>query len=573
MSEKMLVQNFEQCASAPNAIQKLWELILQLAVQGRLVPQDPDDEPASILLNKIKMEKSELLYQKDARVSIKTEEVNRQNVVIPESWVLTTLGEVAHKITDGTHKTPNYINAGVPFVSVKDFSAGKLSFSNTRYISSEEHRTLYKRCDPRRGDILIGRIGTLGKAVLVETDQEFSLFVSVGLIRFSQKYIDPPFFRLLLNSPMIEAEFNRIKVGGGTHTNKLNLGDLHTIVVPLPPFNEQRRIVEKVYQLMKLCDELEVKQYERSEALVRFNTSALDHLLAANKANEFCLHWNLIRANFELLYDMPETVDKLQKAILQLAVQGKLVPQDPDDDPVSKLMESIDAERGGLRRGGERRIPESITPITDSEIPWKIPSHWQWHRLAALFLFIDYRGKTPQKQSSGVRLLTAKNIRMGNISLMPEEFVSENTYKSWMTRGIPRIGDVLFTTEAPLGNVAVLRLTERIALAQRTIDLRPFSQLNPDYVALTMQSPYFQTLLESKATGMTATGIKSAKLQLLPFPIPPLREQKRIVDKVTSLLKQCAELASQLRRTQSTSEQLMEAVVREVAGASIRSVA
>ena len=122
----------------------------------------------------------------------------------PRGWIVTTLGEMAHKITDGAHKTPTYLNRGVPFISVKNFSGGKLDFSNTRLISPAEHAALYKRCDPRRGDILIGRIGTLGKAVLVDTDEEFSLFVSVGLIRFSQTFIAPSYFRMLLNSPLLE---------------------------------------------------------------------------------------------------------------------------------------------------------------------------------------------------------------------------------------------------------------------------------------------------------------------------------------------------------------------------------
>ena len=135
--------------------------------------------------------------------------------------------------------------------------AGRLDLGNTRFIPLEEHEALYERCDPRRGDILLGRIGTLGKAVIVDTDVEFSLFVSVGLIRFDHAYIHPVFFRIVLNSPFVEAEFDRIKIGGGTHTNKLNLGDLHTVALPLPPLAEQYRIVAKVNKLMTLCNRLE----------------------------------------------------------------------------------------------------------------------------------------------------------------------------------------------------------------------------------------------------------------------------------------------------------------------------
>src|ERR1019366_4200331 len=113
------------------------------------------------------------------------------------------LANLTLKITDGTHRTPTYVESGVPFVSVKDFSAGSLNFNSTRFITESEHHQLSQRCDPCRGDILIGRIGTLGKAVLVDTDREFSLFVSVGLIRFDHECLVPDFLRLQLNSPFV----------------------------------------------------------------------------------------------------------------------------------------------------------------------------------------------------------------------------------------------------------------------------------------------------------------------------------------------------------------------------------
>jgi type I restriction enzyme S subunit len=207
-----------------------------LAARGKLVEQDPNQEPAGELLKRIQAAKSggapgKRRGLRDEAPHSDCQETSR----IPDGWARTTLGVIATKITDGTHKTPAYVPAGIPFVSVKDFSGGRLDFSNTRFISVDEHELLYRRCDPRRGDILIGRIGTLGKAVVVDTDSEFSLFVSVGLIRFDCTFFAPEFLRLLLNSPLAEEEFNRIKIGGATHTNKLNLGDLQGVALPLAP--------------------------------------------------------------------------------------------------------------------------------------------------------------------------------------------------------------------------------------------------------------------------------------------------------------------------------------------------
>jgi type I restriction enzyme S subunit len=169
---------------------------------------------------------------------------------------LIPLSELCEKVTDGTHRTPTYLPSGTPFVSVKDFSAGKLDFSNARRISAEEHADLIRRCDPQRGDVLMGRIGTLGKAVVVDVDQPFSLFVSVGLLRPRPDAILPEYLALYLNSPTAEHQYDQIKVGGGTHTNKLNLADLKKLKVPTPGIAEQRIIVNHATALLTLCEGL-----------------------------------------------------------------------------------------------------------------------------------------------------------------------------------------------------------------------------------------------------------------------------------------------------------------------------
>ena len=182
MNAERLFALYDRVAEAPDAVSRLRRFVLDLAVRGKLVEQDPADEPASELLKRIAAEKSRRVKTGE----IKSRELKsrpRQNPIdfmTPSGWELAHLGSVAVKITDGAHKTPTYVDKGVPFVSVKDFSAGHLDLGNTRFILPSEHEVLYKRCDPRRGDILLGRIGTLGKSVIVDTDVEFSLFVSLN---------------------------------------------------------------------------------------------------------------------------------------------------------------------------------------------------------------------------------------------------------------------------------------------------------------------------------------------------------------------------------------------------------
>jgi type I restriction enzyme S subunit len=201
---------------------------------------------------------------------------------IPEHWDVVTLRDVTSKISDGAHKTPTYVASGVPFVSTQDFSGGALILDGARRIPMDEHRRLYARCDPKRGDILIGRIGTLGKPVVVETDEEFSVFVSVGLLRVVPSTITPQYLRLFLMSSLATKEFDRIKVGGGTHTNKLNLRDLATISLPLPPLAEQQQIVATVGELLSVCDRLEESLANRDSARSDLLDAMLREVLAGN---------------------------------------------------------------------------------------------------------------------------------------------------------------------------------------------------------------------------------------------------------------------------------------------------
>ena len=153
---------------------------------------------------------------------------------------------------------------------------------------------------------------------------------------------------------------------------------------------------------------------------------------------------------FELLADAPNGVQKLRRLILQLAVQGKLVPQDPNDEPAEVLLKRIEAEKAQLIKEGKIKNTEPLPPIEVDENPSTLAKGWEWARLGSLARFIDYRGKTPSKTDKGVKLITAKNVRMGFINDEPMEYISEETYQEWMTRGFPRFGDLLFTTEAGL---------------------------------------------------------------------------------------------------------------------------
>jgi type I restriction enzyme, S subunit len=239
------------------------------------------------------------------------------------------------------------------------------------------------------------------------------------------------------------------------------------------------------------------------------------------------------------------------------------VPQDPKEERVDLSLSKNDARRIEISRKDHRASRES-QPLLSADDRWEIADTWSWRGLADLVLFVDYRGKTPVKLEDGVRLLTAKNVKKGQINPAPEEFLSESDYHKWMTRGFPQSGDVLFTTEAPMGNASVVRLTERFALAQRVICFQGYGAIDSDFLVLQILCAQFQIMLDNNGTGVTAKGIKASKLKRLPIAVPPLAEQRRIVAKVDQMMALADQLETQLAASRSTAKNLLEALVVEL---------
>lgn len=247
-------------------------------------------------------------------------------------------------------------------------------------------------------------------------------------------------------------------------------------------------------------------------------------------------------AHFDRLGNAPDAIPRLRRFVLDLAVRGKLVEQDQADEPATALLKRIASRKIALKREtGDRRIRDVSDPQKD-DYPIPLPATWQVQSFENLFLFIDYRGKTPPKTSDGIPLITAKNVRSGFLNREPREFISDTIYSAWMTRGLPQIGDLFFTTEAPLGNICENDISEPFALAQRVICLHPYGEINTRYLMFAIMSDVSQRLVGENATGLTAKGIKSAKLKLLPIPVPPLAEQRRIARSVDDLFALCEQL-------------------------------
>lgn len=337
----------------------------------------------------------------------------------------------------------------------------------------------------------------------------------------------------VLNAQFLHLYLSRLKdvilvpLMTGAANVTLTITKLKTVKIPLPPIDEQLRIVSLFNCIDKEQTEL-IGEVSNQQKLLK----------------------------------------KLRQSILQDAIEGKLTKKWREEnlhvESASILLEKIQAEKEKLIQEKKIKKQEPLTKISEDEIPFNIPQNWAWCRLGHIFDFIDYRGKTPNKITEGIRLITARNIKNGYLSIEPEDFISYEEFKERMTRGFPKKGDILFTTEAPLGNIAILNLDEPISTGQRLITLKSYiDSLNNLNLMYFMLSNFFQQYLIKNSTGVTAKGIKTSKLITLLIPLPPFEEQKAIVAKIEKLFTTCNKLESEINQNKTTVDNLMATVLKE----------
>ena len=259
-----LVDQYDKAYSQLTALnekfpQDMKKSILQYAIEGKLVEQRPEEGTAKELLKEIKLEKEKLIKEGKIKKSKPLPAITEDEIPfeIPDSWEWCRLEEVLLSLTDGTHSTPHYTESGIPFLSVKNISSGKIDFHNTKFISVEEHEELKKRCYPQKGDILLSKVGTTGIPVAIGCATEFSIFVSIALLKCTSD-IDTYFLVKLLESPIVQEQC-KLNTRGVGNKNWV-LRDIANTIIPLPPLSEQHRIVERLEQLLPLCDKLMMEQ-------------------------------------------------------------------------------------------------------------------------------------------------------------------------------------------------------------------------------------------------------------------------------------------------------------------------
>ncbi len=543
-------------------IKKLRELILELAVRGQLVPHDPNDEPASELLKKIEVEKRKLIKEGKIKKQAALTDVGDDEKLIdlPEGWKLVRLSDY-YDVRDGTHDSPKKKLEGYPLVSSKNLYTGKLDFSDITYISEEDFIKINERSKVDKGDILFAMIGTIGNPVIVDVDVEFAI-KNVALFKYySRKLSSPNYLQFFLKLASIEM---KEKALGGVQSF-ISLGKLREYLMPLPPLAEQHRIVAKVDELMALCDELENQQTNSNVAHETLVSTLLGSLTDPENSNSFDESWQRIANHFGILFSTEHSIDQLKQAILQLAVMGKLVPQNPEDEPASELLKKIAKEKARLVKEGKIKKQAPLPEITDDERPFKLPEGWEWVRLNDAIDVRDGTHDTP-KEASGENtypLVTSKNFENGNIKFDEAKRISaEDHFEISKRSNVERL-DILFSMiGGNLGNQVMVN--DDIPFSIKNVAL--FKYYNMEYT-----SPFFVKKimehialdLQNKSIGGAQPFVSLGYLRNIIIPLPPIAEQHRIVAKVDELFAMCEELKKCLVEAQNLQNQMAVAVVEQ----------
>jgi restriction endonuclease S subunit len=456
----------------------------------------------------------------------------RLELELPDGWAAVALGDACEKITDGTHKTPTYQKNGVPFISTANLVPFKKSFDfsgYSRFISDEEHRELTKRCRPEKGDVLISKCGTIGRAKEVDVNYEFSIFVGLALLKPDKELFAPHYLEVLLNAPDLQNTFSDLAPGSTRRT--LTLAAIKTVEIPIPPLAEQKRIVEKVEQL-------------------------LAHVNAAR----------------ERLARVPVILKRFRQAVLAAACSGQLTADWRDGKahnlvPVSNALDRVLAER---RRSLGKKYEEPAPP--DNNELGELPELWCWASVEQLASSLPRSIQSgpfgshlhhSEFQDTGVLAIGIDNVLEGQFSLGKQHRISEAKFES-LRKFSARPRDVLITVMATVGRCCVVpEDIEHSIITKHVYRITGDPNLiEPLYLMSALRgSPTVIAQIQSQIRGQTRPGINGQILKRTTIPVPPMAEQQEIVRRVNALFVLADAIEKRVAAAATRAEKLTQAIL------------
>ncbi|EKS6649987.1 restriction endonuclease subunit S [Enterobacter hormaechei] len=550
-------------------IKKLRELILELAVRGKLVPQDPHDEPASELLNRIAVEKAELVKQGKIKKQKPLPEISEDEkpFELPMGWGVIRLGEIATKIGSGS--TPRggqstYVSSGIPFLRSQNIWNDGLKLDDVVFITSEVHSQM-EGSQVEEFDILLNITGaSLGRsAIYPQNIGEANVNQHVTIIRLIKKEMIS-FLHLAITSPVIQKLIWGRQVGMAIEG--LSKKTLELFEVPVPPLSEQLRIVHKARDLMSLCDQLEQQSLTSLDAHQQLVETLLATLTDSQNAEELAENWARISQHFDTLFTTEASIDVLKQTILKLAVMGKLVPQDPNDEPASELLKRIEQERAQLVKEGKIKKQKPLPPVSDEEKSFELPDGWEWTTMQGLYPEfqngLSSRGSSSGKDSVVIRLADIKNWKVSFADTRAIAITDSEKQKYCLDKNDILIVRVNGSADI-VGGFVLYDDDQNVCYCDHFIRLRlPYKRvIDENYLILVASSPLIRRKINNLF--ITTAGQKTVNqthISSLLFPLPPYKEQKCIVARVNELFSLCEQLKLRLQSAHQTQLNLADAL-------------
>jgi type I restriction enzyme S subunit len=583
MDAQRFLSEFGHIANAPGGVSRLRDLILDLAIRGELIAATGGAASAVVHLTEIREFRAKLIQLGQLRRPTPLPEIESSELSfqLPETWAFERLGnicEIVRGVTfSASKKESKPSTTSVACLRTSNVQA-TVDWSDLIYIDQK----LVGRDDQwvQKGDTMISMANSyelVGKVALVrEVEQRATFGGFIAAVR--PHVLQPEYLYLVLRSPYMQSRM-RVTASQTTNIANISLGGMRPIPTPIPPKEEQARIVAKVDELMALCDRLDAQQQRRRRLQNNLRQSTLQAVAAATSPHELQTTWARLADNFGQLFDAPEDVTGFKGLILDLAVSGQLLNIESRSPPTgTELLDAISAARvAWAEQCVEQEQKEALAMLKKLRTQQvatpdaALPDHWTWASLLQVSqAVVDCHNKTAPYVSSGIHLIRTTDIRNGRMELANTRKISEETYAYWARRLPPKAGDIFFTREAPMGEVAIVPQGEKVCLGQRSMLIRLFPNLFSNrYLLFVIQSPSFQTRMIEAAIGMAVKHLRVGGVEDLVVPVPPKIEQDRIVAIVDQLFHMCDNLADQLSRKQKIAANLANSAVASITGIAI----
>ena len=560
-------------------VKKLRELILELAVRGKLVPQDPSDEPASVLLERIAAEKAQLVKDKKLKKPKELpsiDEIELPNYTLPLGWKWAFIPEViAHDnyaIKRGPFgsalKKAYFVASG--YKVYEQQHAINDDFLRGEYYVNEKKFEELKAFEVKPFDLIISCSGTVGKVAIAPVDMERGI-INQALLKISlnTSALTNEYFKILFPAYYMKTE-TLSDLQGTAQKNMVSVETLKSEPFPYPPIEEQHRIVAKVDELMTLCDQLEQQTEASIAAHQVLVTTLLDTLTNSANAEELMQNWQMVAEHFDTLFTTEESIDQLKQTILQLAVMGKLVPQDPTDEPAAKLLERIAEEKAQLVKEKKIKKQKALPPIAEDEKPFELPNGWEWCRfedVVEIHSGITKGRKLAGRELTTIPYLSVANVQRGYLNL--ENVKEIDLPIDELEKYAVKEGDLLITEGGDwdkVGRTATWRSeVPYMAHQNHVFKARPYlSEQSEIWLEMYLNGPFARDYFagSSKQTTNLAS-INKTQLRSCLIAVPPNGEKQRITMKVQELMDMCKLLQERIAVCQQTQFQLADAIVEQ----------